>query len=94
MKSYIKYRSGNIKNVMVTYFLKKKGLSMGNDKMEERTEKAKEYSDYKLLEDYQDGILYFDGNRIDINDFLEKDLITKLKVDLPESIEYIDLSSF
>ena len=94
LKSYIKYRSGNVKNVMVTYFLKKKGISMGNDKMEDRVNKAKEHSDYKLLEDYQDGILYYDGNRIDLHDFLENDTITKVKVDLPESIEYIDLSSF
>ena len=94
LKSYIKYRSGNVKNVMVTYFLKKKGISMGNDKMEDRVNKAKEHSDYKLLEDYQDGILYYDGNRIDLHDFLENDTITKVKIDLPESIEYIDLSSF
>ena len=95
LKSYIKYRSGNIKNVMVTYFLKRKGIvGMGNTKMEERENVARNHNDYKLLEDYQDGILYYDGSRIDQKDYLENGVITKLKVELPESIEYIDLSSF
>ena len=94
LKSYIKYRSGNIKNVMVTYFLKKRNSNPGNIKLEEKIEVAKQFSDFKLLEDYQDGILYYDGSRISQKDFFENDTITKLKVELPESIEYIDLSSF
>ena len=94
LKSYIKYRSGSIKNVMVTYFLKKRNSNPGNIKLEEKIEVAKQFSDFKLLEDYQDGILYYDGSRISQKDFLENDTITKLKVELPESIEYIDLSSF
>ena len=94
LKSYIKYRSGSIKNVMVTYFLKKRNSNPGNIKLEEKIEVAKQFSDFKLLEDYQDGILYYDGSRISQKDFFENDTITKLKVDLPETIEYIDLSSF
>lgn len=94
LKSYIKYRSGSIKNVMVTYFLKKRNSNPGNIKLEEKIEVAKQFPDFKLLEDYQDGILYYDGSRISQKDFLENDTITKLKVELPESIEYIDLSSF
>lgn len=94
LKSYIKYRSGSIKNVMVTYFLKKRNSNPGNIKLEEKIEVAKQFSDFKLLEDYQDGILYYDGSRISQKDFFENDTITKLKVELPESIEYIDLSSF
>lgn len=94
LKSYIKYRSGSIKNVMVTYFLKKRNSNPGNIKLEDKIEVAKKFSDFKLLEDYQDGILYYDGSRISQKDFLENDTITKLKVELPESIEYIDLSSF
>ncbi len=94
LKSYIKYRSGSIKNVMVTYFLKKRNSNPGNIKLEDKIEVAKQFSDFKLLEDYQDGILYYDGSRISQKDFLENDTITKLKVELPESIEYIDLSSF
>ena len=94
LKSYIKYRSGSIKNVMVTYFLKKRNSNPGNIKLEEKIEVAKQFSDFKLLEDYQDGILYYDGSRNSQKDFFENDTITKLKVELPESIEYIDLSSF
>ena len=94
LKSYIKYRSGSIKNVMVTYFLKKRNSNPGNIKLEEKIEVAKQFSDFKLLEDYQDGILYYDGSRISQKDIFENDTITKLKVELPESIEYIDLSSF
>ena len=94
LKSYIKYRSGNIKNVLVTYFLKKKGIHLGNEHMQVRTDKAKEFNDYQLLENYQDGILYYNGDRINLSDFMEKDLHTVVKVDLPDEIDYIDLSSF
>lgn len=92
--SYIKYRSGSIKNVMVTYFLKKKNIRSGNRNLADRLAQSKEFEDYKLLEDFENGILYFDGNKIDLKDYLEQNKITILKVELPEDIDYIDLSSF
>lgn len=92
IKSYIKYRSSNIRNVMATYFLKKKGIRLNIPKLEDKITEIKKLNDYNILEKVENGILYFDGNRIDMKNYIEKDMITK--VDLPENIEYIDLSSF
>ena len=69
INSYIKFRSKIIKNVLTTYFLKKHGLHFGNRKMSEKELKCSEFLDYSILEQIQDGILYFNGEKIDLNEF-------------------------
>lgn len=69
IKSYLKFRSRIIRNVMTTYFLKTKGLKFGNTNMETKDDECMKYDDYSILEDIQDGILYYDGNRIDLQEF-------------------------
>ena len=71
MISYLKFRSKIIKNVMTTYFLKRKDIHMGNDKLEDREEECKKFTEYESLKDIQDGILYFDGKRINLEEFYE-----------------------
>lgn len=70
IKSYVKFRSKIIKNVMMTYFLKTKGIhNIGNIKLEEKEKKCIKFLDYKVLKNIQDGILYFDGQKIDLLKF-------------------------
>ena len=68
--SYIKYRVGIIKNVMSTYFLKRKELKMGNHKMEEKIKKCKEFEDYYNLEKIINGTLYYDGKKISLDEYI------------------------
>ena len=75
MSSYLKFRSKVIRNVMTTYFLKRKNIHMGNNKMEEREEFCKKYPEYDILKEMQDGILYFDGQRIDLNEFYNGNIV-------------------
>ena len=70
IKSYIKYRSKIIKNVMTTYFLIKKDDYKSNENMKVKDEKCSEYEDYDKLKKVQDGLLYFDGDNIDLGEFL------------------------
>lgn len=92
IQSYIKYRSGIIKNVMITYFLKTKGINLGNIKLIEKENKSKQFSDYTILEEIQNGILYYDGYKIDFEELIKgniKKVESKKNNDL-----YIDLLDF
>ena len=71
IKSYIKYRSRIIQNVMTTYFLMKQGQYKGNEKLEYRINKCKSLGNYETFKDIERGILYYNGTRIDLDKFLE-----------------------
>lgn len=75
IKSYIKYRSRIIQNVMTTYFLVKKGKYDGNEKLEKRINKCKSLADYSTFSDIENGVLYYNGARIDLDKFLNSDII-------------------
>ena len=68
--SYISYRSKSIKEIMVTYFLKTKGAKVRDVKMDEKIAQCSKFPDYKLLDKIKDGFLYFNGDKIDLNEFL------------------------
>ena len=67
--SYIKWRSGVIKNVLVTYVIKKNGIKMTDEKLSIKSGKCKELPEYETLKDMQNGILYYNGKRLNVNDF-------------------------
>ena len=69
INSYIKFRSSIIKNVMTTYFLSKYNIKMGKEKQEKREIECKKLQGYEVLEDIQNGVLYLEGDRIDIIEF-------------------------
>lgn len=93
INSYLKFRSKIIKNVMTTYFLKRKNIHMGNNKMEEREIECKRHSDYENLKEIQDGILYFDGNKISLEEFY-KGNIKILKEEKINNEMFVDLFDF
>lgn len=70
ISSYIKYRSGIIKNVMVTYFAKSNRVNneLGlNDKIS----MCKTLPGYNEFAKIQDGILFFGGMKLDLDEFLK-----------------------
>lgn len=69
INSYVKFRSKIIKNVMTTYFLKRNGINIGNANMEKKEKECMKFQNYKILKEVQDGILYFDGEKIDLYEF-------------------------
>lgn len=77
--SYIKYRSRIIENVLVTYFLKRKKVKNKNGKIDERVEKAKKFKDYEKLKRIQKGILYYNGEKIKLNDYINDGKINIIK---------------
>lgn len=92
INSYVKFRSKIIKNVLTTYFLKHNDIHIGNAKMEYKEEICKKFTNYKVLQEIQDGILYFDGKRIDLREFYE-DHIKTIDQEIPEET-FLDLFNF
>ncbi len=82
IQSYIKYRSRIIENVMTTYFLVSKNAYNGNEKLETRIDKCKQFSDYDKFKDIQRGILYYNGKRIDLDKFLNGQIEELNKIDI------------
>lgn len=95
VNSYIKYKNKLIQNVITTYLLKKNNIiDAGKIKAEERIEKCKEYKQYNELKKVMDGILYKNGDRIDIEEFLNG----SIKIIEPEEKiiqdEYFDITKW
>ena len=71
VNSYIKYKKKLIQNVITTYLLKKNNIvDAGKMPAEERIKKCEEYNEYNELKKIINGILYKNGDRIDIEEFL------------------------
>lgn len=95
VNSYIKYKNRLIENVITTYLLKRNNIvDAGKMKSEERIKKCKEYKEYDELKKVMDGILYLNGDRIDIQEFLKGNI---KKIDTEEKRiedEYFDITKW
>lgn len=94
INSYIKFRSSVIKNVMTTYFLSKYNIKMGKEKQEKREIECKKLQGYEVLEDIQNGVLYLEGDRIDITEFYKGNIKKVKSTEHKSSDLYIDLTDF
>ena len=94
INSYIKFRSSIIKNVMTTYFLSKYNIKMGKEKQEKREIECKKLQGYEVLEDIQNGVLYLEGDRIDIIEFYKGNIKEVKSTEHKSSDLYIDLTNF
>ena len=94
INSYIKFRSSIIKNVMTTYFLSKYNIKMGKEKQEKREIECKKLQGYEVLEDIQNGVLYLEGDRIDIIEFYKGNIKKVKSTEHKSSDLYLDLTNF
>ena len=94
INSYIKFRSSIIKNVMTTYFLSKYNMKMGKEKQEKGEIECKKLQGYEVLEDIQNGVLYLEGDRIDIIEFYKGNIKKVKSTEHKSSDLYIDLTNF
>lgn len=95
IKSYIKYKSQSIMNVFTTYFLKRNMVKdAGNIELDKKLEMCNKYDTYKNIEEYASGILYLKGKRIDIEQYLEGNIVYIENEEKKPNIKYIDLKAF
>ena len=80
INSYIKFRSSIIK--------------MGKEKQEKREIECKKLQGYEVLEDIQNGVLYLEGDRIDIIEFYKGNIKKVKSTEHKSSDLYIDLTNF
>lgn len=72
INSYIKYKSKLIQVLITTYFLKKKNVSnAGKLPLQEKLEECNQYADYKQIAKIERGTLYYNGKKIDLEEFLK-----------------------
>lgn len=79
---------------MTTYFLSKYNIKMGKEKQEKREIECKKLQGYEVLEDIQNGVLYLEGDRIDIIEFYKGNIKKVKSTEHKSSNLYIDLTNF
>jgi len=85
IKSYLKYRSNIIKNVLVTNFAIKNNIYDSNMNLEDRLECCKAMKDYSELESVCSGILYYNGGKIALNSYLDEDKFEEVAEGIKET---------
>ena len=91
LASYIKYRSGIIKNVMVTYFARVNRVNneLGLDEKVKMCMTIPGYDDFSKM---QDGILFFAGMKIDLKEFIDSGVKEEVMSDDKADAEvFVDL---
>jgi len=76
INSFIKYKSKLIEVLTTTYFLKNKGVpNAGIIKLDKKIEMCNTYGDYEKQKESQKGILYYNGKKIDIEEYLNGNIV-------------------
>ena len=95
VNSYIKYKKQLIENVITTYLLKRKNIiDAGKMKSNERIEICKKYQEYDELKKIKNGILYLNGYRIDIQEFLNGNIKEIEAEEKKAEDEYFDITKW
>ena len=93
VQSYIKFKSRGILKGITAIFLKQNGVKNSYGiKLDEKLEMCKQYKTYPQIEDYKDGILYYNGNRLDLEEYLKGNIIILDKKS--DSVDPFDLLEF
>ena len=93
VQSYIRYKSNGILKEVTSIFLKQNGVKNAYGiKLKEKLEMCKKYETFSLLEEYKNGVLYKNGNKIDLNEYFKGNIvILEQKTD---TTEFFDLTEF
>lgn len=76
VESYIKFKSKGILKGVTSIFLKKQGIKNAYGiKLVNKLEMCNDYESYQLIQDYKDGVLYSNGNRINLKEYLNGNIV-------------------
>lgn len=93
IQSYIRFKSKGILKGITSIFLKQNGVRNAYGiKLEEKIKMCKNYENYSLIEEYKDGALYCNGNKIDLNEYLKGNIV--ILDEEKEKQEFFDLRDF
>lgn len=95
IKSYLKYRSMNIFELELTYFLKRKQFKdAGKIALTEKEQICNEMADYKEIKKFAKGKLYIGGQQVDLAAFLNNQIIELPEIKREEVITFLDINDF
>lgn len=93
VKSYLKFKSRGILKGITSIFLKQNGIKNAYGiKLNEKLEMCKTFDNFSLIEDYKDGVLYYNGNKIDLNEYLKDNIV--ILGENKEKRDFFDLIEF
>ena len=93
IESYLRFKSKGIQKRIVEIFLQQQGdKSTYGIKLEEKIKKCQNYESYSLIEEYKDGILYYNGKKIKLNEYLKGHIV--ILKDQKDTEEFFDLTDF
>lgn len=93
VQSYIRFKSKGILKGVTSIFLKQNGVRNSYGiKLEEKLKICQNYETYFLIEEYKNGVLYYNGDKIDIEEYLNGNIV-QLK-EKKEAAEQFDLMDF
>lgn len=90
VQSYIRFISKEILDNITNIFLKQNGINSYGIKLEERLKMCRSYETYSYISEEKDGVLYHNGDRIDLNEFLNGNIV---RIEKNES-DFFDLIEF
>lgn len=76
VNSYLKFKSKGILKGITAIFLKKQGVKNANGiKLVQKIKMCNSYKAYKNLKEYENGVLYFDGKKVDVNEYINGNIV-------------------
>lgn len=95
VNSFIKYKQQLIRSVVTTYLLKQKGIKdAGKIKLVDKIKMCEEYKEYEHVKKIENGILYLNGDRIDIDEFLNGNIKKIESEEKQIKNEYFDITKW
>ena len=92
--SYIKFKSKGILKGTTSIFLQKNGVKNAYSiKLEEKIKKSEEFETFYTTEEYRNGIMYKNGNKIDLNEYLKGNILI-IEEEKNKENNYFDLLEF
>ena len=95
IKSYIEFRSVTIYQSKLTYFLKRKQIrDAGMIPLAEQEKMCNELPGYEEIKEFARGNMYVNGRYVNLNAFLNDQIIEMPEIERRETREFLDLNDF
>ena len=96
INSYLIYKSRGILKGSTAYFLKHKGVKNPYGiRLDKKLEIFNTYEDSSIIDDYKEGLLYLNGNQIDMQEYLKGNIVKiNCESDNNSSNNYFSLDDF
>lgn len=94
VNSYLKFKSKGILKGITSIFLKKNGVTNAYSiKLEEKIKRCEKIETFSMTEGYRNGVIYKNGNKIDLNEYLKGNIVV-IGQEKKKENDFFDLIKF